>query len=341
VETKIERDVQTPPGSMPEGLAEGGFSLFNVSEMEGRRALVSRGNLGAGNFQTGHQLYIRFLEPPGEDSPIEDTQGSINPSLKPDNTRFVYENNGILNKHNLAGSPGLQTITTGSMPDWGMSAVGPGFGTDGGTGTQTTGATGGDTGGIGGVSDACGGPPLPGRELLANGDFEAGLNGWQVVDIKKRGVNTVQVVSDAACGQALAFSRTDSRNDGGMSAVSQDLTVNRAGLNALYLRLVGAIDSQDLDGDGWYGGETPLLVTIDYKTAGGQAKTWTHGFMAYGAVNYPERDQLIPGGGQWYSWDCPELLATLPDLETVNRITIGGSGWDFRSRIGLVSLSGE
>jgi hypothetical protein len=57
-----------------------------------------------------HMIYLRFLELRLEDSRIEDTPGSINPSLKPDNARFIHENNGILYKHNLAGGPGIVKI---------------------------------------------------------------------------------------------------------------------------------------------------------------------------------------------------------------------------------------
>jgi hypothetical protein len=47
-------------------------------------------------------------------------------------------------------------------------------------------------------------------------------------------------------------------------------------------------------------------------TAGGTSKSWTHGLLSHGPINYPDRDQLMPGG-QWYTWDSPELLATLPN----------------------------
>ncbi|MDO8737193.1 MAG: hypothetical protein Q7K29_08975 [Thermoleophilia bacterium] len=348
VATKQEEDILAPPGSMPDALAEGGFSLFNVSQLEGRRALISRGDLTGGNFQQNHKIYIRFLEPTLEDSPIEDAPGSINPSLKPDNTRFAYENNGVIYKHNLAGGPGIEKIAEGSMPDWGMSAVGPGFDTGDTKTTTTTTATGTTTTGTGTSTSGDNGsgsthPCADGArndDYIRNGDFELGLADWQVVDIRKKGENRVELTGDPECGTVLTFIRANSGNDGGMSAVSQSLDMSTGDASKLSLRLVGAIDTQDLSGDGWYDGETPLFVTIDYTSAGGAARTWTHGLMVSGPVNYPARDQVIPSG-QWYTYDSPDLMAELPDLERITKVTIGGSGWDFRSRIGRVWLRGN
>lgn len=348
VATKQEEDLLAPPGTMPDSLAEGGFSLFNVSQMEGRRALISRGDLAGGDFQQNHKIYIRFLEPPLEDSLIEGTAGSINPSLKPDNTRFAYENKGVIYKHNLAGGPGIEKVADGGMPDWGMSAVGPGFDDDGDTLTTktttpttdtgtTTSDNGGENGGRG--THPCADGPRN-DDFMRNGDFELGLADWKPVDIKKRGVNRVEVTDDPDCGMVLTFTRTNSGNDGGMSAVAQDLDVKVDDLRKLRLRLVASIEGQDLAGDGWYGGESPAFVTVEYTTADGVVKTWSHGLVISGPVKYPDRDQIIPAM-QWFTWDSPDLMAELPGIDRITKITIGGSGWDFQSRIGRVWLRGK
>jgi len=333
---------------MPQSLAEGGFSLFNISQMEGRRALISKGDLTTGNFQRNQRLYIRFLNTSLEDSMIEDASGSINPSLKPDNTRFAYENQGVLYRHNLAGGPGIEQITDGVMPDWGASAKGPGFGDD----TTTTGTTG-DTettaddtgttgGGTGGTTAECSAGDIPGRDHVRNGDFELGIDYWQVVDIRKTGNNRADVETADICGGMLVLKRSGSGNDGGLIGVDQPLDIRLAGLSSLRLRLVAAIDSQSLSSDGWFGGETPVFVTLDYETAAGQMKTWTHGLMVAGSgINYPDRDQTIPAGSGWYRYDSPDLAAAIPDAVRITKITVGGSGWDFKSRIGLVSLKGS
>lgn len=192
-------------------MAEGGFSLFNISQMEGRRALVSRGDMTGGNYQQNHKLYIRFLDPKLEDSLIEDSPESINPSLKPDNNRFVYENGGILYIHKLAGGGDIEKVAAGGMPDWGASADGPGFGDDTGLTTGTTSTT-----------------------------------------------------------------RTTGGDNGG-------------------------------------------------GTGGGTG----------------DCDQVIPPGTGWYRYDSPDLLKAIPDAASITKVTIGGSGWDFGSRIGLVSLKGS
>ncbi|MBE3075003.1 MAG: hypothetical protein IMZ75_08655 [Actinobacteria bacterium] len=83
-----------------------------------------------------------------------------------------------------------------------------------------------------------------------------------------------------------------------------------------------------------------MFVTVDYTTAGGTARTWTHGLMLPGSgVNYPDRDGVIKAGG-WYVWDSANLRTLLPDAARITKVTVGGSGWDFRSRVALVSLRG-
>lgn len=337
VETGVEENLETPPGAMPEALAEGGFSLFNVSQMEGRRALVSRGDFSQGNYQGDFKLYICFLEPALEDSMIEESPGSINPSLKPDNTRFVYENDGILYKHNLAGGPGIEVITDGSMPDWGSSAVGPGVGAgdDTGTGTGTTGTTGSDD------SDGADTQGNTAGGYIKNGDFMAGLESWQVVDIKKKGTNSAVVADDPEYGKVLVLGRVDSQNDGGLIGVEQELDVDVSGLDSLELSLVAAIDGQTLNSDGWYDGETPVFVTIDYTNGSGEPRSWTHGFMVSGSViNYPGRDENIPPI-DWHTYDSGNLLPSLTGAVTIDKVTVAGSGWDLFSRIAEVSLMGS
>lgn len=344
VATRHEDDVSTPPGPMPDSLAEGGFSLFNVSQMEGRRALIARGDLTQGNYQQNHKLYIRFLEPKLEDSMIEESSGSINPSLKPDNTRFVYENNGVLYIHKLAGGGDIVQLTDGGQPDWGASRYAPGFGETGTTTTTTTttGTTGADGGGgsTTTANDACGRTGISGTDYLLNGDFLQGDAYWQTVDIGKQGINSANLTPDRQCGQIIVFSRSGSGNDGGLIGLEQKLEVQIGNMSELRVRLTGFINSQDLSSDGWYGGEAPLFVQLDYQTAAGETKTWTHGLMVDGSsIKYPDRDTTIPQG-QWTVWDSPNLPEIIHDAVLITKLTVGGSGWDFRSRVALVSLHG-
>lgn len=162
------------------------------------------------------------------------------------------------------------------------------------------------------------------------------------MDIKTKGSNNADLAADSSCGNIIKLTRANSKNDGGLIGLEQPLDVELAGLSSLRLRLVSAIDSQALTSDGWYDGETPVFVTIEYTNAAGQGKTWTHGLMrATSGVNYPERDQTIPAGTSWYQYDSPDLLKAIPDAARITKVTIGGSGWDFGSRIGMVSLKGS
>lgn len=72
----------------------------------------------------------------------------------------------------------------------------------------------------------------------------------------------------------------------------------------------------------------------------GAARSWSHGLSISGPLNYADRDQMIPAR-QWYTWDSPNLMTDLPGVDRVTKVTVGGSGWDFQSRIGRVWLRGK
>jgi hypothetical protein len=90
--------------------------------------------------------------------------------------------------------------------------------------------------------------------------------------------------------------------------------------------------------------EWPVCLEINYTTTGGASQIWRYGWYlenpgdsVQGPVNDPGQglipiynDQQVPQG-QWVTTQF-DLLKELPQAKTIDRIRIGGSGWDYEGR---------
>ncbi|MCL6107068.1 MAG: hypothetical protein M1309_06990 [Actinobacteria bacterium] len=180
-----------------------------------------------------------------------------------------------------------------------------------------------------------------GHEYIQNGQFRSGMTGWQTVDEPgSQGSDFVSIGNDRTCGTVVRLKRQSSDSVSGLVGLQQAVNVNSSGLKNLEVQLVAKIDDQNLQSDGNIGGETPVFITLDYVTKTGQHKSWTHGLMLTNHVNYPGRDQSI-AAVYWTTYKSGNLLKMLPDLSTIQNVTIGGNGQDFYSSIAFVSLLGS
>ena len=210
---------------------------------------------------------------------------------------------------------------------------------------------------FGGLPAGCGSVSICGQdvdragtELLQNGDFKQGLAFWQKLDTAGQheagghqilGTNRVQADREKDCGYMATFHREDSAGTSGLIGLEQPLSIAKTETPALKLQMILRIDHQQLASDGFLGGETSVFVTIDYQDAAGDAKSWSHGFLTENSrVNYPERDQTI-APTYWFKFDVDDLFAKIPDAARVTKVTVGGNGQDFHSRVLMISLLGK
>jgi hypothetical protein len=110
--------------------------------------------------------------------------------------------------------------------------------------------------------------------------------------------------------------------------------------------------SHNLVAGGWVptAFEWPVIVQISYATTGGGTQVWRHGWYLTppgdsppGLINDPGvglipffNDEQVAQG----VWDANSfnLLAELPQLDTITRIYVGGSGWDFEGQVDNVEI---
>lgn len=209
--------------------------------------------------------------------------------------------------------------------------------------------------------------------LVVNGDFEGGFSsvqnpdpldgspwddipwGWTRFETFEGGVESSAYTQLAQNGpsvpgtSAIAFARPDGGASGDWTAIRQDLDIDARDCSVLTLNLDVRVTSHNLEAGGWVSPswEWPVTVQIDYRTTGGGTQVWRHGWYVDppgdGTADDPGTgliptfaDEQVSAG----SWDANsfDLLTVLPDLETITRITVGGSGWSFEAAADNVGI---
>ncbi len=96
------------------GLADGSFDFFDTSAL-----LISHGDLQTSDTQRSHKLYRAELTARSE-TVLTRGPEDLNPALKPDRSRMVFERNGQLMLADANGG-NTSTLTSGTMPSWGRA----------------------------------------------------------------------------------------------------------------------------------------------------------------------------------------------------------------------------
>jgi hypothetical protein len=217
----------------------------------------------------------------------------------------------------------------------------------------------------------------PQGELITDGAFElaftnAGLSGpldvlpdfippsWYRQETFSGGItensaiNPIAANGPSALGvQAAAFRRSgDNSQSGDWTAIYQNLSINATQYSALTLSLDVRVWYHNLDAGGHItpAFEWPAVVEVDYVDTNGVSQIWRYGWYLDPPgdgvrINDPGQglipfynDQLVQPG-MWVA-NTFNLLNELPQVQTITRILIGGSGWNFESDVDNVSIRG-
>lgn len=206
------------------------------------------------------------------------------------------------------------------------------------------------------------------QNLVVNGDFEAAFSpvsnpdpldglspdevplGWSLREtFSGTGVEFSMVSRRPENGSSLPgrasaeFWRTGGGASGDWTAIYQTLAVDVRGCSHLDLDIDTLVDSHDLEAGGFVtpAFEWPVTVEIVYTTTSGASQIWRYGWYVdppgdsnVGPVDDPG-EGLIPifmdrevTPGEWTS-NSFNLLKWLPQVRTLDSITVGGSGWSF------------
>ena len=185
--------------------------------------------------------------------------------------------------------------------------------------------------------------PIPGaRNLLDNGDFGRGLEGWIATADAEDPVmgSTTTGVDDGR--SVVVFQRYGGLKHGEnriFQAVSRDTT----DFDVLKFRFDYKINAQSLSGGGWQGSEYPIKVRLRYRDIYYSETLLVRGFFIQNDAGYSEvGGQAVPKA-QWQTFELDLLnpAQVNPRPTTLLSVEISASGWDYSSRITNAALLAE
>lgn len=186
---------------------------------------------------------------------------------------------------------------------------------------------------------------LPEPGTFRNGDFSAGLDGWEVGHLS--GVSdqwdATLLQSEGQYQNVLDIWRGDSGSDGGKVWALQWMNWDVSQSNRVQITANVRVLEHTLEGSGWWSdenrreGEYPACISIDYFDAQGIPYRWTWGFLTHPNPNQLENYDLLPPEG-WYYFTSHNILEVSPRPNAIFRVTLAGAGWDFHSQFNSVQL---
>lgn len=193
----------------------------------------------------------------------------------------------------------------------------------------------------------------PVRELLVNGSFEHGKDGW--VDFRQQSAQqagvvpvdaSVDLVSDQTQSGdivALEISRPSGGRGVVQAGVRQRIGKTLHVVTSLRLQFDVRIIDQQPAGGGDDLNQFPLIVSLDYVDVEGQERTWTHGYYIVADPAHPVDEfrgsRLDRDVWRRVSFDLSNLK---PLPRQITAIVLYASGESYQTRVTNVSLtSGE
>ena len=181
------------------------------------------------------------------------------------------------------------------------------------------------------------------RDLVTNGDFSRGLQGWQVGNraIEDDRPGTVSLVLED--GRHIAVFERRESNRHGETFIHQQLDVDVRDFQSLKLYLDVKVMKQSLSGGGWVGSEYPVMVLVRYRDAFGGENTWFRGYYIHNEDDHPVTSgQRVTSGG-WRS-DLIELFSpqhVFPQPTYLLWVEVQGSGWEYHGAVTDLRLIAE
>lgn len=189
------------------------------------------------------------------------------------------------------------------------------------------------------------GDPAPGaRNLVANGEFAKGLEGWQWGnrEAEEPVLGAVQrEVSDGL--PAVRFLRTGATKHA-ESFLVQNVNADVTDFRVLKLGLDLKLVDQSLSGGGWVGSEYPLMIKVKYRDAWGSEAIFRRGFYFQNKDGHPTSNGEQVEHDVWMKRDGYDLFnrsVADPPPTYIISVELAASGWSFESLATNVRLIAE
>lgn len=182
--------------------------------------------------------------------------------------------------------------------------------------------------------------------IIQNGDFERyDLSPWEIVLINIKDFNKyeAEIFIDY-----FIWARRNSEGDGGYIGIKQSLgNYDITDKKKLKLSFDILISLQELDSDGWFGGEYPAKVELVFVDINNEEYIYKKCFILKGSkINYPENNVTEIDSGDFYHFEIdlmqdPEIAKNILSHPYIKEIRVGGSGWDFVGAVDNIKLIAE
>lgn len=186
--------------------------------------------------------------------------------------------------------------------------------------------------------------PVPAsRDLVSNGTFDDGLDGWSVYNEQGADggvVNGQAEVVSVGDRNAVRLSRMGEDGNHCETGIVQEINRDVRDFNSLKLHADVQLLYQSLSGGGYLSSEYPIILRLDYKDQYGIDRFWTHGFYYQNEANFAvQNGEQIPRD-RWYPYESGNLMAELGDIKPsfITSTRIYASGWNYQSMVSEVGV---
>jgi hypothetical protein len=187
-------------------------------------------------------------------------------------------------------------------------------------------------------------PVADARELVANGDFRKGLEGWVVRNDQGNDggdVDGTAVVTTDEGSPAVRFYRTGSNRNHCETIIEQRMDRDLPDpISSLVVRANIKLIDQSLSGGGYLGSEFPLMIRMRYRDRYGNENEWVQGFYYENPQGNPVGTAKAYPRGSWQLYESGNLLEVLdPKPARIVWLQVYASGWDYESMVRSISVA--
>lgn len=195
------------------------------------------------------------------------------------------------------------------------------------------------------VAGPRGGPALGSstRNLIVNGDFSRGFDGWHHGSRNEEDGVSGQVHLTQQDGRFVVRMRRQGSEKHGETFLHQSINRDVTDEVSLKLHVDVKVVEQTLSGGGWRGSEYPVLVRLRYRDAYGSEATVARGFYVSNPDGHPTTNGTKLPANQWLpmTLDLFDERQVLPRPAYLMWIEVEASGWDYESFVTGVQLLAE
>jgi hypothetical protein len=181
------------------------------------------------------------------------------------------------------------------------------------------------------------------RDLIVNGDFRQGFEGWRLGSRDEEDGVLGRVDLAPADGRFAVRLRRQGSQRHGEAFIQQTINRDVTDEASLKLQLDARVASQSLSGGGVLGTEYPLLVRLKYRDAYGSESEIVRGLYVRNPDGRPTTHGREIPANQWLpiTLDLFDDKQVQPKPAYVMWVEVEGGGWEFESFVTGIHLLAE